>query len=279
MSTPKALLRALDVRDGRACAWHWVGDNNSNVCSIQLERPQTECGNTRRGLTHPNHLTDWRATVNGTRICIIDGCESRHYSKGYCVKHYQRVRTHGDPYKEPTRLPVTPCIIDGCEKPALTLNRTLCTTHYSRHKKGMDLHAPVRLVRPARGKCQIDGCTRGDCGPSGYCLMHKLRIERNGDPHTFIHQRDRDNKWDKHVRWTGDEASYSAVHLRLRATRGSAKGYECVDCGGRAKQWSYDHADPAGKVTESGIPYSANLDHYFARCVPCHKRFDLARIR
>lgn len=48
----------------------------SNVCSVQLERPQTECGNTRRGLTHPNHLTDWRAALQSTETWLpIPGYE------------------------------------------------------------------------------------------------------------------------------------------------------------------------------------------------------------
>ena len=281
MTTPKVLLKALDARDGRVCAWHGVTctDAYPNVCSVQWKRPQTDCANSRRGLTHPNHLTDWRATVNGTRTCSIDACESRHYSKGFCTKHYQRFRLHGDPYREPKRLPATPCVIDGCEKPALTLNRTLCTTHYNRAKSGRVLDAPVRLARPSRGTCQVDACGREDCGPQGYCSMHKSRVDRHGDPNAVIHQRDRNNKWENHVRWTGDSATYNAVHQRLRITRGIAKAHECVDCGGQAKQWSYDHSDPAAKVSEIGIPYSTELEHYVARCIPCHKRFDLARPR
>lgn len=30
--------------------------------------------------------------------CSISGCESKSFTKGLCTKHYQRVRTHGDPH-------------------------------------------------------------------------------------------------------------------------------------------------------------------------------------
>ena len=31
------------------------------------------------------------------RKCSIDGCENKHNALGFCVKHYTRLRTHGDP--------------------------------------------------------------------------------------------------------------------------------------------------------------------------------------
>ena len=31
------------------------------------------------------------------RICKIEGCDNKHFAKGYCNKHYNRRRTYGDP--------------------------------------------------------------------------------------------------------------------------------------------------------------------------------------
>ena len=66
------------------------------------------------------------------------------------------------------------------------------------------------------------------------------------------------------------------------AMSGAASEHDCVDCGGSAYQWSYDHSDPDERVaTEpplTGIAYSLNPEHYSPRCVPCHKRFDLGRL-
>lgn len=33
------------------------------------------------------------------RICSIEGCEKRHYTRGWCNVHYQRWLRHGDPLK------------------------------------------------------------------------------------------------------------------------------------------------------------------------------------
>lgn len=31
------------------------------------------------------------------KLCSIEGCENKYYANGYCRKHYDRVRKHGDP--------------------------------------------------------------------------------------------------------------------------------------------------------------------------------------
>jgi hypothetical protein len=66
--------------------------------------------------------------------------------------------------------------------------------------------------------------------------------------------------------------TYHQVHKRLRATFGPARNHQCVDCGKRADEWSYDHGDPNEK--RSVAAYSTDLSHYAARCVPCHRAFD-----
>lgn len=62
----------------------------SRNAPIELGRPQTESANSRRGLTLNQGLVDWRATVNGTRTCSADGCDSslegRDYRTLYCSR-------------------------------------------------------------------------------------------------------------------------------------------------------------------------------------------------
>lgn len=66
-----------------------------------------------------------------------------------------------------------------------------------------------------------------------------------------------------HPNWSGDLASYTAKHRRVRESKGSAKTYECVDCGEQAKDWS-QIKDTIG----------SSSDHYESRCRPCHSKYD-----
>ena len=64
------------------------------------------------------------------------------------------------------------------------------------------------------------------------------------------------------------------VHRHLVRDRGRAATHVCVDCGGPACDWSYDHQDPTELCDHRG-PYSTDLDHYQARCRTCHRALDM----
>jgi hypothetical protein len=123
-------------------------------------------------------------------------------------------------------------------------------------------------------------CPVEDCGSNqdynGMCAMHATRVTRHGNPAAFTHQRDRSlPRGPEHFNWSGSRITYHGAHIRVRRARGKASAYRCVGCGGAAAQWSYDHQDPAELNSKDG-PYSAEPEHYVPRCVPCHKRHDLA---
>lgn len=83
-----------------------------------------------------------------------------------------------------------------------------------------------------------------------------------------------------------DSVGYRAAHNRVRTAKGRAASYPCIDCGGTAREWSYNKTDP-NELTESRTSswgefqarYSLSPDFYEPRCKPCHTRFDLARSR
>jgi len=76
--------------------------------------------------------------------------------------------------------------------------------------------------------------------------------------------------------------AYIGAHTRVHRERGKAKYFACVDCGGPARDWSYDHTDPdevtGQHVTGSGrtttATYSLKPEHYSPRCKSCHSKFD-----
>lgn len=78
--------------------------------------------------------------------------------------------------------------------------------------------------------------------------------------------------------WSGDNASYNAVHRRITARRGRAAEHTCRHCGGAAKHWAYDHTDPDERHDTDCGPYSLDVDRYLPLCVACHRIFDDAPI-
>lgn len=107
--------------------------------------------------------------------------------------------------------------------------------------------------------------------------MHWTRWQRNGDP-LVAKPRTHTLTGPANAHWLPDQAvTYHGMHCRVKAVRGSASGYSCVDCGETAAHWSYDNADPDARIGPyrgRQATYSVKIDHYEPRCARCHKRFD-----
>lgn len=71
----------------------------------------------------------------------------------------------------------------------------------------------------------------------------------------------------------GDVITYKAWHKRIKADKGRARDLPCHDCGGSARQWSYQNDCPDEQI-EEGVAFCTHLEHYVPRCHPCHKTFD-----
>jgi len=68
------------------------------------------------------------------RLCTIEGCAGKHKGYGYCDKHYQRLKRHGDVsvyFKKKN------CSVDGCVNDYY--GNGLCNKHYLRKKCHNDL--------------------------------------------------------------------------------------------------------------------------------------------
>lgn len=127
-----------------------------------------------------------------------------------------------------------------------------------------------RVVRP--GKVRIYWLCICACGTEAVVEAGKLK---SGTGSCGCLQRDRTSAANRR-----EVPSYQAMHKRIAKDRGPAREYDCVDCGGAAAHWSYDHADlnelvgPVGRERFDAA-YSLDPEHYVPRCVPCHKTHDL----
>ncbi len=118
------------------------------------------------------------------RTCSIDDCPKPARARGWCVKHYQRWQTHGDPLMVKVRLPDRepkpkgPCAINECDGRAEI--RGWCSTHYHRWHRTGDPLAPDRRFS-GRSVCTVIGCEREQVG-RGWCNAHYMRARRWGTP-------------------------------------------------------------------------------------------------
>lgn len=156
-------------------------------------------------------------------------------------------------------LPPKECDVEGCTKTARSKTAAYCEMHYCRIRR----HGTLETLH--RTGCLVDGCEKPH-DALGYCSTHLSRVRRRGDANFEYVGPNNHN-------WTGDAASYGAVHQRLRKARGPARNHPCVDCGEPARHWSWNRD---GGVDDSVHPYGLNFDGFVPRCVKCHKRFDLA---
>lgn len=223
-----------------------------------------------------------RRNTNPWKQCDVEGCEAPARTRGakHCGLHHNRIRKNGEPGPiEPARpQPRGICTVDGCEKIARAGGNPYCEMHYCRLRR-IGSTELTRMVIPCTGECSVEGCGRPDTS-LGMCGMHATRLRRHGDPLVVIAPEDRNvQRGGLHPSWTGDDATRNAAHQRIHSQRGSASGYACVDCGGPALHWSYDHEDPDERISEDGQPYSPDVNHYSPRCASCHKRFDYAVLR
>lgn len=82
------------------------------------------------------------------RTCSTDGCERRHYARGFCENHYKQwARREGPRAKDPrVRQQDLPCAVEGCQNVAWA--RNYCPTHYARWRVHGD---PLVVLRAPHG--------------------------------------------------------------------------------------------------------------------------------
>lgn len=120
----------------------------------------------------------WPCRLVTEPTCSVVGCDRPSKCRGWCFKHYQRWRSHGDPTADQRRR-TGPCRILNCERVAIA--RGLCQSHYGSWYRHGDPNEPHHK-QPARESLCAAGCGQvAMC--KGYCSVHYARVSRGLDPH------------------------------------------------------------------------------------------------
>src|SRR5699024_4454143 len=98
------------------------------------------------------HYERWRAHGNPLYTvipayednCTVLDCDDKQVAKGYCPSHYNKLKNHGDPNYEKPPRAVDPCMFEGCENPQK--GRRLCSGYLQMSRRGERL-TPLRRRR------------------------------------------------------------------------------------------------------------------------------------
>ena len=103
--------------------------------------------------------------------CSIKGCNNKLIARGWCSKHYQRWRVHGDVQRLPYQSVKQVCSIEECDNEVRA--REWCSTHYYKwrnHGDPLYKYVPVRTTGPGT-ECVFMGCT-SEIHKRHFCKRH-----------------------------------------------------------------------------------------------------------
>lgn len=138
-------------------------------------------GTLRRGFCNRHyqilrrHGDPLHAAPRADPICSIRGCDRSHVARGWCSRHYEKWRVHGDP------LYGVVCLVEGCDSPSLT--RGWCIKHYNRWRRYGDplLTKTIKGDTPARFESRlalgVEPAHAPDLGP---CWLWTAHVNDDG---------------------------------------------------------------------------------------------------
>lgn len=103
------------------------------------------------------------------RICSVEGCAGTVLARGWCEKHYRKLRV--------AACEKGVCSVDDCVTGAHI--RGMCPLHYARWKRTGSTE-PTRMDNQGKS-CSIGGCL-SPAKVRGWCPYHYSRWKRLGDP-------------------------------------------------------------------------------------------------
>jgi len=84
------------------------------------------------------------------RTCNAPSCPKKVYAKGYCNKHYNQIRIHGELTPDVERAEYTAADTTCSELmcPGIVVAKGLCMTHYQALRRATLIEEQVEMTRP-----------------------------------------------------------------------------------------------------------------------------------
>jgi G:T-mismatch repair DNA endonuclease (very short patch repair protein) len=107
------------------------------------------------------------------RHCSVENCPNIYRGRGFCSKHYQKWRRHGDPLYVASA--EKHCSVENC--PDRYYGKGFCANHYRKWKRHGD---PLHVVDTEK-LCSVENCPNKHWG-KGFCPIHYQKWKRYGNP-------------------------------------------------------------------------------------------------
>lgn len=179
------------------------------------------------------------------RICSIKGCGKPLRARGWCVKHYNRWRRHGDPLTAGKK--------GYPGSPAAEAERRRKIAETSRGRTNGPLSAETRR--------KLSEALTGRTLPREHVESARAGMLARREETAATSRA----QWERKRQESGQPLGYFGCHRRVRTARGPAKFQTCVSCGNPARHWAHIHDTDR-----------TNPQNYQAMCQSCHIAYDNA---
>ncbi len=188
------------------------------------------------------------------KVCVIEDCNDRYEGRGFCHKHYERWRIHGDPNFTKHR---THCIIENCNDTHRA--NGLCVKHNGRLKKYGDPYFTQHKLYCIIENCEDKHYAKDLCRyhyNKNYAILHPEMHLKSNKKHLV--------KLGKIFDMNSSEYLYAIQSWSI--TIKQLDNNICRNCGSK-ENLNAHHIQPKAEFPKLAL----NIDNGITLCKICHE--------